>query len=268
MYIYRKLNRKILLINFPTLGENTAGNIIKLIFREAKIHNAIIFFDECESLFKSRESGIHNVNMILTELERHEGLSILATNRPSDLDEAMHRRITLAIEFRKPDHILREKIWHSIIPSKLKLAEDVNITELAIKFELTGGFIKNACLSALSFAVARDSTNPIITQDDFLKAASHQLRGRLSMVDFDRRIVPTRGLDVVILSSELKESLQNIVDFGKAQSILFGQWGFDKQHGGSKGIGALFHGLPGTGEKCLDLIYWNQYYIFLTHDIY
>ncbi|CAE7433719.1 katnal2, partial [Symbiodinium microadriaticum] len=55
--IASKLNKKILLINFPTLGANSAGHIIKLIFREAKIHNAIIFFDECESLFQSRERG-------------------------------------------------------------------------------------------------------------------------------------------------------------------------------------------------------------------
>ena len=31
------------------------------------------------------------------------GMIILATNRPFDLDEAMHRRITLAIEFQKPE---------------------------------------------------------------------------------------------------------------------------------------------------------------------
>ena len=63
---------------------------------------------------------------VLTELERHEGLCILATNRPMDLDEAMHRRITLAIEFSKPDLLLREKIWRSMAPPKLPLAEDVD----------------------------------------------------------------------------------------------------------------------------------------------
>ena len=51
------LGKKILLINFPSLGFNEAGAIIKLIFREAKIHDAILFFDECESVFMSREKS-------------------------------------------------------------------------------------------------------------------------------------------------------------------------------------------------------------------
>jgi SpoVK/Ycf46/Vps4 family AAA+-type ATPase len=246
--IATKLQRKILLINFPTLGDNSAGNIIKLIFREAKIHNAVIFFDECESLFQNRDLGSRNVNMILTELERYDGISIMATNRPNELDEAMHRRITIALEFTKPDYILRERIWKSLCPAKLVLSPNVNINELAIKYELTGGFIKNSWLSALSFAVARDNQSPVVTQEDLIKASSHQLRGRLSLIDFDRRIIPTRGLDMVILSDSLKSNLQDIVNFGKAQSILFGQWGFNKQHGGSKGIAALFCGEPGTGK--------------------
>ena len=41
-----------------------------------------------------------SVNLLLTEIERHNGLIIMATNRAYDLDEAMHRRITLAIEVR------------------------------------------------------------------------------------------------------------------------------------------------------------------------
>jgi len=68
------------------------------------------------------------------------------------------------------------------------------------------------------------------------------------MIDFDRRVVPTRGLDDVVLPDNLKQSLTEIVEYGKAQAILFGQWGFQKQHGTSKGIAALFHGVPGTGK--------------------
>src|SRR3546814_9729465 len=176
-----KMGKKVLLINCPYLGKNEAGQIIKLIFREAKIHDAIWFFDECESIFQSRDKGSNRVNMILTELERHDGLSILATNRPYDLDEAMYRRINLAVEFRKPDHILRERIWNALKPEKLQLADDVSIGELAMKYELTGGFIKNTWLGALSLAVSRDGVIPVVTHEDLKQGAAHQLRGRLEI---------------------------------------------------------------------------------------
>ena len=52
---------------------------------------------------------------------------------------------------------------------------------MSLRYELTGGFIKNAILSALSIAVSRDGDNPLITQSDLLKGASLQLRGRLRM---------------------------------------------------------------------------------------
>ena len=52
---------------------------------------------------------------------------------------------------------------------------------MSLRYELTGGFIKNAILSALSIAVSRDGDNPLITQADLLKGASLQLRGRLRM---------------------------------------------------------------------------------------
>ena len=58
---------------------------------------------------------------------RHDGLIILATNRPYDLDEAMHRRIMIAIEFGQPDHLLRKAIWKSHMPEQMKLADDIEL---------------------------------------------------------------------------------------------------------------------------------------------
>ena len=54
----------------------------------------------------------------------------MATNRPFDLDEAMHRRITIALEFHQPDHLLRKAIWESHIPADMKMAEDVDLVRL------------------------------------------------------------------------------------------------------------------------------------------
>lgn len=71
-----------LLINFPSLGLNEAGSSIRFIFREAKIHDALLFFDECEAVFEDRElRGSSHVNMLLTEIEKHDGIIVMATNR-------------------------------------------------------------------------------------------------------------------------------------------------------------------------------------------
>ncbi len=80
------LQKKVLLINFPSLGSISAGENFKFIFRyikkkitlfhsiylyyyrEAKINDAILFFDECESIFESRDNKNYDVNMLLTEV--------------------------------------------------------------------------------------------------------------------------------------------------------------------------------------------------------
>eukprot|EP00913_Durusdinium_trenchii_P032956 g30852.t1 len=195
------LGKKLLLINFPSLGGEQAAGFIRMIFRESKINDAVLFFDECESIFESRDkSNQRDVNMLLTELERHDGMIILATNRPFDLDEAMHRRITLAID------------------------------ALAMRYELSGGFIKNAILTALSIAC------------------------RLAMRSFERRIVPRSGLEVLVCGQSLRKKLQEVIDFEKSKTVLYGQWGFGGRtafSGGQPEIGScvLFYGPPGTGKS-------------------
>lgn len=63
---------QVLLINFPSLGVMSADENFKFIFRESKINDAILFFDECEAIFESRDSGGHQVNLLLTEIERYD----------------------------------------------------------------------------------------------------------------------------------------------------------------------------------------------------
>ena len=88
-----------------------------------------------------------------------------------------------------------------------------------MRFELTGGFIKNAVLSALSIAVSRDGDNPVVKQKDFLEGANLQLRGRLRMKDFHRRVIPKHGLDKIVVDEKNVKSLNEIVQFEKARSL-------------------------------------------------
>lgn len=70
---------------------------------------------------------VNDFFFLVLKFDRHDGLIIMATNRPYDLDEAMHRRIMIAIEFRQPDHLLRKAIWESHIPSQMQLKDDIDL---------------------------------------------------------------------------------------------------------------------------------------------
>ena len=68
-------------------------------------------------------------------------------------------------DFKVPSHLERLKIWqlvtaHEAIPCEPSIDWD----SIALQYELTGGFIKNAVIAALLTAVGRDSAAPMITQ--------------------------------------------------------------------------------------------------------
>jgi|GEM_PF-622025 len=245
----RHVGKKVLLINFPSLGGQVADEVARLIFREAKIQDALLFFDECESLFEKRESGKPDTGLLLTEMERHDGLVIMATNRPFDLDEAMHRRITLAVEFLSPDQHLREAIWRNHIPESIRPGEGLDLVGLASKYELTGGFIKNAVLTALSIAVAREGAMPRIRQEDLEQGARLQLRTRLRMAELERCEAPTAGFEALVLPERQMKLLREIIQFEKARKVLASQWGFNGHMTHGNGTAVLFQGPPGTGKS-------------------
>eukprot|EP00913_Durusdinium_trenchii_P018722 g17593.t1 len=214
---------RVLLVNFKTLyshndtglHEEDGSNVLKL-FREAEMSDAVLFFDECESLFSQRGSGgSSELTALLTAMERYEGIIFLATNRPFDLDEAMYRRITSVFTFSKPDHVQR-----------VPLALDIDWEKIAMKFALTGGYIKNAIVSALLLAISRNNVDPKVTEEDITGGCIMQVRGSLQMQSFAKRLVPRAGLDSLVLAPNLKQKLLEIVAFEKARPLLLESWGF------------------------------------------
>lgn len=144
------LEKRVLLVNFNAMSKQlsgaSGGPAVQSLFREANMHDALIFFDECEALFSQRSrGGSHEMTELLTEIERHRGMIFMATNRPFDLDEAMHRRITATFTFRSPSWLERKAIWslHTTSRPGIFLDPLIDWHEIALRYELAGGFIKN-----------------------------------------------------------------------------------------------------------------------------
>ena len=157
----------------------TEKNVVKT-FRQARTAGAVLFWDEADAMFADRDSAYHHwevrdVNVLLQELEGFEGVCILATNRKISLDKALERRIAMKVEFDRPDHEMRRRIWERLIPKKMPLAGDVDVEGLA-EADLTGGEIKNAVLNAARIALARDGER-VVQMRDFEKAIGMEKKG-------------------------------------------------------------------------------------------
>ncbi|GLJ32583.1 hypothetical protein SUGI_0655660 [Cryptomeria japonica] len=247
------LGKRVLLVDFHSLQSVCGGNSrddhsadLRGLFRDADMNDAIIFFDECEAIFAQRERGGDKLlNTLLTEMERYEGIIMLATNRPLDLDEAMHRRITCVSEFHQPDHTQRYKIW-KLASERLPVAENIDWEKISLRYELSGGYIKNALLSSLLLAISRDSHNPKMTEEDIISGCRSQMRGSLQMKSFTHRVVPKTSMDELILSTSMRKHLECIISFEKARAVLLGQWGFQQEQ---LGTACFFWGAHGTGKS-------------------
>jgi hypothetical protein len=159
---------------------------LKTIFDEARAGNAILFFDEADALFgkRSEVKDAHDryanieVAYLLQQIENYDGVAIMATNLRQNLDDAFTRRLDFVIDFPFPDVEYRRQIWELHFPSRAPLSADVDLMEIAERYRLSGGSIRNAALAAAFLAA---SENSCITMQHIKRAIrrEHQKMGRL-----------------------------------------------------------------------------------------
>jgi hypothetical protein len=65
--------------------------------------------------------------------------------------------------FPFPDEADRERLWRALLPRTVPTAGDLDLGELARRFQLTGGYIRNAVLRAAYLAASRGT--PLSTAD-------------------------------------------------------------------------------------------------------
>jgi SpoVK/Ycf46/Vps4 family AAA+-type ATPase len=166
------------------IGE-TEKNLGEL-FDAAEAGHALLLFDEADSLFAKRtQVNTSNdryanleVNYLLQRLEAFTGIVILTTNHDTTIDDAFRRRLSLRIEFAMPAPPERERIWRAMLTEGPALAPDLDLASLAHRFEMSGGYIRNAALRA-AFLAANDGTP--ITMPHLLRAAraEYQAMGKV-----------------------------------------------------------------------------------------
>jgi hypothetical protein len=164
------------------------------LFDAAADAGVALLFDEADVLFGSRtevrDSHDRYANLsvayLLQRVESHEGLVVLASNLPRNMDEAFARRLSHVVPFPMPDAAMRRGLWQRSFPAAAELDPAVDLPEIAVTFELSGGNIRNAALAAAYLAAADGGP---IAMPHLLRAITRELEkmGRAPIAaDFGR----------------------------------------------------------------------------------
>lgn len=111
-------------------------------------------------------------------METYEGVAILATNLRQNLDEAFTRRLSFLVDFPFPEREYRELLWRAHFPEQAPLSREVNLVQLADRFPLAGGNIRNAAIASAYLAAADGGTITMAHVRHAIRR-EHQKMGRL-----------------------------------------------------------------------------------------
>jgi hypothetical protein len=187
----RDLALDVYVIDLSTVVDKYIGETEKnldRIFTEADRVNGILLFDEADALFgkrsevKDARDRYANVEVayLLQRMERFDGLAILTTNLRSNVDEAFVRRLDAIIDFPMPEEEHRRRLWAANLAPDLPVADDIDLDFLARRFKISGGNIRNVCVTAAYLAAAQDRP---VAMPDLVRATEREYRklGRLTV---------------------------------------------------------------------------------------
>ena len=168
------------------------------LFADAEASSAGLFFDEADALFGRRTEvrDAHDrwanleTSYLLQRIEAHDGVVILASNLTKNIDEALLRRLGFVIEFPLPGPGDRLRIWQALWPEEAPLAPDVDLSFLADRVDLSGGYLRNIALAA-AFLAADEGT--AVGMKHLLHAARREYQKVGKVVDMTKLSYPARA---------------------------------------------------------------------------
>ncbi|WP_251152094.1 ATP-binding protein [Cellulosimicrobium sp. Marseille-Q4280] len=137
---------------------------LERIFTGAAGVNAVLLFDEADAVF-GRRSEVKDAHdryaniesaYLLQRMETFDGLVVLSTNLRANIDEAFTRRLDVVVDFPVPDDAARRLLWDRCLGSVVPRADDLDLDFCAKAFELAGGGIRSAAVTAAYLAAADD----------------------------------------------------------------------------------------------------------------
>ncbi len=234
---------------------------LKLLFREARLRDAIIFLDNVDAL-RCAEREPH-FQSLLESLAEAPVLTILSGRQPwgsfsHDKPGVPLGVVTVTIPF--PDFERRKSHWRSSLGAAGIQLSDGELDALSNRFRLTPDRIEDAVAMARNCAdwtgaPIGDGTN-VDWFAELMASARRQSSHDLSSLAW--KIEPHYAWSDIVLPDDAVAQLRELCSRVSNQHEVLGKWGFGEKLAHGKGVSALFAGPSGTGKTMAAEIIANE----------
>jgi SpoVK/Ycf46/Vps4 family AAA+-type ATPase len=235
---------------------------LRRILREGLLQPAAIFLNHFDQLLGDEPKAISIRRSLARAIDDFSWLTFIATEASWEPQGLFKDHFFARVELPAPDLKRRAELWADLTAGQEGFAPDIDWGELAVRFRLTPGQMRDALISARNQALLRGdaqqqptsqtvqsaipSIAPSIAMDDLLigcRLQSNQKLGALA-----RKLSPLKGWEDITLPEHALEQLREICAQLKYRQKVYGDWGFGHKQTLGKGLCVLFFGLSGTGK--------------------
>jgi AAA+ superfamily predicted ATPase len=248
------VERRLLCADLARAATTETGfdSALKLLFREARFLDAILFIEGVDELRGEPPSSSYRT--LVRALGESSGVVLLAGARawtpvgPESLG-------VIPIAFSIPAFRQRRQCWQAALAAGGLTLDPADLDALADRFRLTPIQIADAVVIARAYACRRTVRSPgepafpiddRPSLDDLFAAARAQTGHDLAALA--HKVEPRYTWGDIVLPEDALAQLREICQRVAHRQRVLGEWGFDRKLSMGKGANALFAGPSGTGK--------------------
>ncbi len=182
--------------------------------------------------------------LVVRPAEEHGGV-LMASTRENGMPSAPIARPFLLVSLPRPDLETRKAAWSKALD---RVGDTVAIGPeaagaLAARYVIGPGTIGDVVHESRAFA--RASGAPV-QLTDIEQAVGRRLTLRLGA--FGALITRRASFEQMVIPDDVRDTLEDMIAMVRERSKILESWGYARHLGISRGVSALFSGVPGTGK--------------------